>query len=219
MSSPQVVTSAAANYRVRKLTLSSGGAWTFSGWINLVLRQVPRPAEGSPLPPLALVFDCSPGSDELRPYLVAIVEGVRNHLVKALMITVFVTGRFLHWLVLVAILRRRGPLPGTIARVKMIIAEGNILPWSSKTTTHLFVHAKNDPIVPASAVESFTAELQAKGMTNIKRERFDGARHVRLIESEPQRYWTLVRGAWEEAASAAGKDHSEGVIRTPLARL
>lgn len=199
------------------IALASGGCWTLSSWSELVLRREPR-STGSlrPLPPVALIFDSCPGTDDIGPLRRALLDGFSNYALRALLSVAFVLAHFLRWFIFAIVLWHRHPLPGTIARARAIIANIDVLPWSTSHSPRRFLYPHFDIIVPPQDVEAFAATLRLKGMSNIQLERFDEGSHVFVMDSDPKRYRQVVTDAWEEALSAAKAD---GFMRMPLARL
>ncbi|KAH7105330.1 hypothetical protein BKA62DRAFT_766705 [Auriculariales sp. MPI-PUGE-AT-0066] len=189
---------------------SNGGCWTFADWAEVLQGERPKLSDGHYLPPTAIIFDSCPGTDGIRVTLRALLNDVRNHFARAFIRSIFSVAYILRWVLFVVFLRRRKPIPGTISQARAILAHEKVLPWTTLHTPRRFLYPRIDEICPPEAVESYASELRALGMTNVKLGKFDDGTHVAVMESDPDRYWSIIKEAWNEALalSEASQRHS-----------
>jgi hypothetical protein len=76
-------------------------------------------------------------------------------------------------------------------------------PLLSQTVSRTYMYGTADRMVPATDVEDHADKAASKGLP-VKKEPFQGAQHVSLMRADAQRYWSLVKEAWDQRASPRG---------------
>ncbi|KZV94256.1 hypothetical protein EXIGLDRAFT_767317 [Exidia glandulosa HHB12029] len=179
-------------------TFSNGGCFRLVQLIGLIRKLHPSPQrlEG-PLPPTAMIFDSCPGRASLILVHRAMAASISNPILKALFTLFFVPAYGVRW-VINALLRR----PDPIEAVRREFARADVLPWTTACTPRVFVYSPRDAMVMPEDVEAHAASLVEKGLT-AKLEKFATSAHVAHARVEPERYWGIVRDAWEAAKNTA----------------
>ncbi|KAI0007838.1 hypothetical protein F4779DRAFT_628893 [Xylariaceae sp. FL0662B] len=72
-------------------------------------------------------------------------------------------------------------------------------PRKDDELSRTYIYGSADKICPPRAVESDVAEATKKGF-DVRLERFDGSGHVAHIRVDPDRYWRIVKEAWDIAS-------------------
>ena len=102
------------------------------------------------------------------------------------------------WTILVGLTRITGK-PDPIASLRQTLVQPNILPWLATESPRVYVYSKEDPIVPSTAVEEHIAEVKQKLGTQVTGELFPNSPHVAHARTDPDRYWAIVKNAWQDA--------------------
>ncbi|EDN10102.1 DUF829 domain-containing protein [Histoplasma capsulatum] len=103
------------------------------------------------------------------------------------------------------------PLAHMIAMTFWVLIRGFGLPDNQKTyaTAHndpekndeasrTYIYGSADKICPARFVELDSVEARKKGFS-VQLEHFEGTGHVAHVRADPDRYWRIVKQAWDDA--------------------
>jgi hypothetical protein len=71
-----------------------------------------------------------------------------------------------------------------------------------------YVYSREDDMVVYEDVESHANRAEKKGW-RVRRERFEGSKHVGHMVVDKQRYWRIVRTVWEEGVQQQRRGQNE----------
>ncbi|KAI1491647.1 hypothetical protein F5X96DRAFT_630373 [Biscogniauxia mediterranea] len=72
-------------------------------------------------------------------------------------------------------------------------------PRKNDEFSRIYIYSNTDKICPAKEVELDAAEAKKKGF-NVRLERFEGSGHVGHIRVDAERYWSIVKEAWDDTS-------------------
>ncbi|KAJ8520744.1 hypothetical protein ONZ45_g2481 [Pleurotus djamor] len=171
-------------------TFSNGGTFHLRALSNALttLGAVPNPHVS------AMVIDSSPGGNYFTT-LRAFSGFVQNPLLRSLA-AAFISIVYL-------LLYMKGTLFGVrspIQQVSDMLIRADILPWTGTHTPRLYVFSKADELVPWEEVHDTARRSELAGL-DTRIELFDESPHVAHGRTDPARYWSAIRKAWETACS------------------
>lgn len=159
-----------------------------------------------PPTPLAVIFESCPGAAHISGTMAAMTDKVPNRLAKTL---IMATSLPLYMAMVTSWLVTRGIHPITYWR--NMLADPQLVPG-----IRTYIYSKTDRVVPREAVESHAALAIANGVSenDVRLEMFDeedgSPAHLGCVKSNPERYWSVVRQAWEDACRVASRDGEGG---------
>ncbi|TFK33426.1 hypothetical protein BDQ12DRAFT_691093 [Crucibulum laeve] len=180
--------------RVLMHAFSNGGCFQLATLSSLLSHSPASPF--NLLPPSALIIDSAPGSGGIRATQRAFSSAIRNpiirHIANGLIALIYLYAYAAYF-----ITRR----PNMLDRMRALLLEPGMFPWTHMETRRLYVFSNGDDIVPVGEVERHVEEAVRRGWV-VRRERFDSSMHVAHARLDAARYWGAVKEVWEEAVRA-----------------
>ncbi|TFY72470.1 hypothetical protein EVG20_g569 [Dentipellis fragilis] len=148
--------------------------------------------------PSALILDSTPGNSELSNTITAFTIQIRNPLLRYPAMLLMAVG-FAFTFVYTAFSGKEHP----IDMLRRRLLDPALFPWSHSDMPRLYVYSKHDRLVPCNSVRAHVREAKSKGF-EVEVEEFGESAHVAHARTDPERYWTAVKGVWERAVVVAG---------------
>ena len=155
------------------------------------LLQAWKNATGTPLPMSAMILDSAPGSPSLRAGLKAFSFALPRAWILRLLGKSFIFA----FLVLFKLIHSFSMFPDPISLARELINDTSLVRAanSDRTLSRCYMYSDTDELVDWRDVESHAVNAEAKGWA-VRREVFRNSPHVGHMRSEPDRYWSIVRG-------------------------
>ena len=177
----------------------AGGGSNFAAYAEMLRSSIQPFTKNTRRPPTAIIFDSCPGEDGFSFFTRALLDPVKNRMLKFILIILIAPIYFTSVLLFTILIRQ----PGWVARIRQDLQRPDVLPWSTTATPRRYIYSAQDVMVSAHAVERHAAESRASGSTNVRLEKFEGSPHVAHFRTDPQRYWTIVQDTWQESVAVS----------------
>lgn len=145
----------------------------------------------SSLPQHITIFDSSPGAWSYQFNVDLLTAGIKLGWQRMMVLPVAHLVAMIFW-----ILIRCCGLPDN----QKTYATAHNDPRKNHEVSRTYIYGSADKICPARFVELDAVEAKNKGF-KVQLERFEGSGHVEHIRTDPDRYWRIVKKAWDVSCS------------------
>jgi hypothetical protein len=177
--------------------LSNGG----SGHLTCIARQH-HAVTGRPLPINALILDSTPTKPDFRSLFVSLSIPlppslfVRLPLQTLIGVLLFFSYVLPRWMGMTNMGDR---VYDDLKNTEMTAdGSGGTREWLRHKAPRTYIYSDTDDICPAYSIEAHFQQALRRGL-NVRREMWSGSGHVAHMKADPERYWSVVRRAWEES--------------------